>query len=509
MTTENENEEDSSSSSVAEVLDSDQLKLRIDSNLIRSSTSVLPDELKNLGVLSYTENDFEKGVLHQFNVQLANFELNKTKQSLKRSTKRKSDEITQPDVNEDSNNINFEENQAYLKKKARLESTLKDYNSYLQENENSNSSDSSVKIIQTEKLNEEPTVLHETKPSTSKINPEKKLTKKTDHSCKSVQSEFDLFFNDFEVNRKKKFDKVEASSSKQTGSSTSKISSKPKENTKKRTTIEQSDLVETEFDRFLLNIDNTKQSTSKTTKTPLNLTNNSGRSNSSSEKVTSKTKEANKSRHESAKLDKSTFMRLIDGDNSEDLVDLSRSQVRSEKVESVKKPNKTNRKSAVDSDSDPEFTIEDDDILSDTSSVEYTTDDDEEFEKANRKKSKRTRKNCQDDGDESFYLKRMKDLEKYEATYKRRNYIDDDDSGEMEEELDEQDIEIVNNTTGEEIRPIGLNTGQYFEVDNLLRVPETIWNHLYKFQKVGLKWLWELHTQRCGGILGNLPENLN
>ena len=43
---------------------------------------------------------------------------------------------------------------------------------------------------------------------------------------------------------------------------------------------------------------------------------------------------------------------------------------------------------------------------------------------------------------------------------------------------------------------------KHFELDNQLKVPETIWNSLYKFQKTGVKWLWELHKQRCGGILG-------
>lgn len=27
--------------------------------------------------------------------------------------------------------------------------------------------------------------------------------------------------------------------------------------------------------------------------------------------------------------------------------------------------------------------------------------------------------------------------------------------------------------------------------------------YFYRYQKVGVQWLWELHQQRCGGILGD------
>ena len=30
------------------------------------------------------------------------------------------------------------------------------------------------------------------------------------------------------------------------------------------------------------------------------------------------------------------------------------------------------------------------------------------------------------------------------------------------------------------------------------------WKKLYKYQQTGVKWLWELHRQQCGGILGQL-----
>lgn len=64
---------------------SENFKLHIDSNLIKSNSSALPDELKDLGVCAYDENDFEKGVLFQVDLQIAEYELNKAKHNLKDS----------------------------------------------------------------------------------------------------------------------------------------------------------------------------------------------------------------------------------------------------------------------------------------------------------------------------------------------------------------------------------------------------------------------------------------
>lgn len=36
-----------------------------------------------------------------------------------------------------------------------------------------------------------------------------------------------------------------------------------------------------------------------------------------------------------------------------------------------------------------------------------------------------------------------------------------------------------------------------------LEIPETIFNQLFDYQKVGVQWLWELHCQRAGGIMGD------
>merc|ERR1719492_539033 len=36
-----------------------------------------------------------------------------------------------------------------------------------------------------------------------------------------------------------------------------------------------------------------------------------------------------------------------------------------------------------------------------------------------------------------------------------------------------------------------------------LQVPRAVWARLYNYQKVGVQWMFELHQQKCGGILGD------
>ena len=43
---------------------------------------------------------------------------------------------------------------------------------------------------------------------------------------------------------------------------------------------------------------------------------------------------------------------------------------------------------------------------------------------------------------------------------------------------------------------------EYEELEGGLRVPAKMWQSLYHYQKVGVQWLWELHQQDVGGILG-------
>ncbi|XP_037074443.1 DNA excision repair protein ERCC-6-like [Pollicipes pollicipes] len=41
------------------------------------------------------------------------------------------------------------------------------------------------------------------------------------------------------------------------------------------------------------------------------------------------------------------------------------------------------------------------------------------------------------------------------------------------------------------------------EFEGGFRCPAALWDRLFKYQQVGVRWLWELHQQKCGGILGD------
>ena len=40
-------------------------------------------------------------------------------------------------------------------------------------------------------------------------------------------------------------------------------------------------------------------------------------------------------------------------------------------------------------------------------------------------------------------------------------------------------------------------------IDGQLRVPGSIWGRLYDYQQTGVRWLWELHCQQSGGVVGD------
>uniref|UniRef100_T1IM14 DNA excision repair protein ERCC-6 n=1 Tax=Strigamia maritima TaxID=126957 RepID=T1IM14_STRMM len=44
---------------------------------------------------------------------------------------------------------------------------------------------------------------------------------------------------------------------------------------------------------------------------------------------------------------------------------------------------------------------------------------------------------------------------------------------------------------------------QFQDLGDGFKVPSSLWNKLYKFQQTCVQWLWELHCQQCGGIIGD------
>ncbi|XP_011883318.1 PREDICTED: DNA excision repair protein ERCC-6-like [Vollenhovia emeryi] len=41
------------------------------------------------------------------------------------------------------------------------------------------------------------------------------------------------------------------------------------------------------------------------------------------------------------------------------------------------------------------------------------------------------------------------------------------------------------------------------KIDTLFKVPQCIWDKLYRYQRIAVQWLWELHGRRLGGLLGD------
>ncbi len=144
---------------------------------------------------------------------------------------------------------------------------------------------------------------------------------------------------------------------------------------------------------------------------------------------------------------------------------------------------------------DPDY-----DTLSNKSNTEsdYVTDDDDLDPVEARKRKSRLKRTCMDDGDDKIFSQRIKKLERYE-----KSLVEPED----QENLELEDLEEVPSEEDSRInlldKNIIVNNNRHIELDACLKVPENIWNKLYKFQKTCLKWLWELHSQRCGGILGD------
>lgn len=80
----------------------------------------------------------------------------------------------------------------------------------------------------------------------------------------------------------------------------------------------------------------------------------------------------------------------------------------------------------------------------------------------------------QDDGDEDYYKQRLRRWNRLRLQDKERRLKLEDDSEESDAELDEG-----------------------------FKVPGFLFKKLFKYQQTGVRWLWELHCQQAGGILGD------
>ncbi|XP_042712052.2 DNA excision repair protein ERCC-6 isoform X4 [Chrysemys picta bellii] len=83
-------------------------------------------------------------------------------------------------------------------------------------------------------------------------------------------------------------------------------------------------------------------------------------------------------------------------------------------------------------------------------------------------------KRCRDDGDEDYYKQRLRRWHKQRLKDKEKCRMAEEDSDESDAEFDEG-----------------------------FRVPGFLFRKLFKYQQTGVRWLWELHCQQAGGILGD------
>lgn len=76
----------------------------------------------------------------------------------------------------------------------------------------------------------------------------------------------------------------------------------------------------------------------------------------------------------------------------------------------------------------------------------------------------------------------------------KESSLDDNDVGEAAVSISDDDEDQVTEGS-DELTDVTLEGG--------LRIPGTLYTQLFDYQKVGVQWLWELHCQRAGGIIGD------
>lgn len=282
----------------------------------------------------------------------------------------------------------------------------------------------------------------------------------------------------------------------------------------------------TDFDKYLLDFDSSVTSKKPLIKKPSTTTSNSllpstskkpapikslSTSNISTKSFSEKPKNTSNivtpkvKKPEIKRIDTISFTKMIEESDEEDQMD----KIEDDYEENVLE--EEDDEDAKDKREDPDFDLEE------TSSIEYLTEDEDNdgsFKAYERKKKKKTlkKRGCLDDGDDDLYYERMKNLERYEKYLSSKQVVINIKEEEEEEEeiinedenkeKEEAEEDKYGTNFSEANQQLVINNFKHIELDGGLKVPEGIWNKLFKFQKTGLKWLWELHLQRCGGILG-------
>lgn len=75
--------------------------------------------------------------------------------------------------------------------------------------------------------------------------------------------------------------------------------------------------------------------------------------------------------------------------------------------------------------------------------------------------------------------------------------------GEPLEESDAKGDVVTCSNEEEDQEDVDAPEASFVTLEGGLKIPETIFSELFDYQKVGVQWLWELHCQRAGGIIGD------
>ncbi|XP_071482267.1 DNA excision repair protein ERCC-6-like [Diadema antillarum] len=95
----------------------------------------------------------------------------------------------------------------------------------------------------------------------------------------------------------------------------------------------------------------------------------------------------------------------------------------------------------------------------------------------------------QDDSSQEQYARRLKEHKRRELREKEAKMAKRERLGDGEGDGDSSSI---SDSEEEDV-----------DLDGGFKIPARIWKRLYRYQKIGVKWLWELHRQKAGGIIGD------
>lgn len=68
----------------------------------------------------------------------------------------------------------------------------------------------------------------------------------------------------------------------------------------------------------------------------------------------------------------------------------------------------------------------------------------------------------------------------------------------------DRDSRQADRDSGDDVAPdVAEEAEEEVAFEGNYRIPSRIYDRLYDYQRTGVKWLWELHNQKCGGIIGD------